>query len=149
MDWQEGRTMLFLPPRVSCSDSFAVPNEVVRGGFPRHTHTSMALCCRDTAHGATCVFAFVQKEYNCHANHGRMAANSVSCSQGFSGWDFATTGRFSEQSDLISGLYWALSSRFTLMPKPYNVFFFFYTWLCSVGAGVFGPAPVLYWRWSP
>lgn len=81
--------MLFLPPRVSCSDSFAVPNEVVRGGFPRHTHTSIALCCRDTAHGATCVFAFVQKEYNCHANHGRTAANSVSCSQGFSGWDFA------------------------------------------------------------
>lgn len=120
----KGRLLLFLSPRISCSDSFAVPNEVVRGGFPSHTHTSLALCCGDTAHGATCVFQFVQKEYNCHANRCRMAANSSSRSRGFSGYDFATRSDFQNriQSDLILGLYWGCQSHFV----------FFIIWLHMV-----------------
>lgn len=60
---KKGGTKLLRLFRVSCSDgtdSFAIHIELVKGGFSIHTHTLAPLSCHDTAHGATCVFVFVQ-----------------------------------------------------------------------------------------
>lgn len=138
--------LLFLSPRFSVSYSFAVPKATVSGRFPGHAHTSVALCCYDTAHGTTCVFALVQKEYNCHTNGGRADASSVWRSGG-SRVRLCRSGSFSKQLDLISGLYWALGSCFTLMPKSFNVFFSLFfihmVLLCGCRCVWFSPRTVL------